>query len=156
MRETQQMEFKASWRDDYLKWICGFANASEAWGRGIQRIVEACKKGGAPDPVLNYTPGDLWLEFPYSQDYLKTLTENEQTEKSKKTPVETRVKTTQKTTQKIVMILKKHLGASRVQLAEMMGDITEDGVKYQLAQMQKKGLIRRVGPAKGGHWEVLK
>ena len=25
--ESQNIEFKESWRDDYLKWICGFANA---------------------------------------------------------------------------------------------------------------------------------
>ena len=25
--ETQTTEFKQSWRDEYLKWICGFANA---------------------------------------------------------------------------------------------------------------------------------
>lgn len=28
MRETQNIEFKQSWRDEYLKWICGFANAN--------------------------------------------------------------------------------------------------------------------------------
>lgn len=27
MREHQNMEWKESWRDDYLRWICGFANA---------------------------------------------------------------------------------------------------------------------------------
>ena len=27
MSEHQQVEWKASWRDEYLKWICGFANA---------------------------------------------------------------------------------------------------------------------------------
>ncbi|MCL2063896.1 MAG: putative DNA binding domain-containing protein [Candidatus Cloacimonetes bacterium] len=27
MTETQQTEYKSSWHDDYLKWICGFANA---------------------------------------------------------------------------------------------------------------------------------
>uniref|UniRef100_UPI003F9B6C34 AlbA family DNA-binding domain-containing protein n=1 Tax=Pseudomonas sp. TaxID=306 RepID=UPI003F9B6C34 len=27
MSEHQQREWKATWRDDYLKWICGFANA---------------------------------------------------------------------------------------------------------------------------------
>jgi predicted HTH transcriptional regulator len=27
MSEDQNTEWKASWRDDYLKWICGFANA---------------------------------------------------------------------------------------------------------------------------------
>jgi len=27
MPESQNTEFKSSWHDDYLKWICGFANA---------------------------------------------------------------------------------------------------------------------------------
>ena len=27
MRESQSIEYKESWRDDCLKWICGFANA---------------------------------------------------------------------------------------------------------------------------------
>ncbi len=25
--ESQNVEFKESWRDEYLKWVCGFANA---------------------------------------------------------------------------------------------------------------------------------
>ena len=25
--EKQNIEYKSSWHDDYLKWICGFANA---------------------------------------------------------------------------------------------------------------------------------
>ena len=25
--ESQNIEFKESWRDEYQKWICGFANA---------------------------------------------------------------------------------------------------------------------------------
>ena len=28
MTESQNIEYKSNWRDDYLKWICGFANAS--------------------------------------------------------------------------------------------------------------------------------
>ncbi len=28
MPETQNIEWKESWRDEYLKWICGFANAN--------------------------------------------------------------------------------------------------------------------------------
>ena len=26
MPEQQNIEYKQSWHDDYLKWICGFAN----------------------------------------------------------------------------------------------------------------------------------
>jgi ATP-dependent DNA helicase RecG len=28
MAETQNIEYKSSWHDDYLKWVCGFANAA--------------------------------------------------------------------------------------------------------------------------------
>jgi ATP-dependent DNA helicase RecG len=28
MSETQSIEYKTNWRDEYLKWICGFANAN--------------------------------------------------------------------------------------------------------------------------------
>ena len=27
MPETQNIEYKSIWKDEYLKWICGFANA---------------------------------------------------------------------------------------------------------------------------------
>jgi ATP-dependent DNA helicase RecG len=27
MHENQNIEFKSSWHDEYLKWICGFAKA---------------------------------------------------------------------------------------------------------------------------------
>lgn len=27
MKESQHTEWKESWRDDYLRWVCGFANA---------------------------------------------------------------------------------------------------------------------------------
>jgi ATP-dependent DNA helicase RecG len=27
MPEQQNIEYKSSWHDDYLKWVCGFANA---------------------------------------------------------------------------------------------------------------------------------
>lgn len=27
MPEQQNIEYKSAWRDEYLKWICGFSNA---------------------------------------------------------------------------------------------------------------------------------
>ena len=27
MKESQHTEWKQNWRDEYLRWICGFANA---------------------------------------------------------------------------------------------------------------------------------
>jgi len=53
MRENQNTEWKESWRDEWLKWLCGFANAKggcagywpERQGEsGIERIFVACRE----------------------------------------------------------------------------------------------------------------
>jgi len=43
---------------------------------------------------------------------------------------------------------------SRAQLAVEVG-ITADGVKYHLDKLRKEGVIKRVGPDKGGYWEIV-
>ncbi len=115
----------------------------EAWGRGIEKMRSACRAHGIPKPVFRFDGGGLWTMF----EFAKAVEEG--------TTRKTTRKTTQKTTQRILSILKAHPTASRKEIAVRLGDITEDGVKYHLDKMKKDGLIRRVGPPKGGHWEVL-
>jgi predicted HTH transcriptional regulator len=75
-------------------------------------------------------------------------------------------KTTQKTTQKtasalspkqqeILNYLSQNPFASRKELSENISGISEDGVKYNLKGLQQKGVIKHIGPDKGGHWEVI-
>ncbi len=49
--------------------------------------------------------------------------------------------------------LKKNPGIARREMAVELG-ITDNGVKYHLKKMQANGLLRRIGPDKGGHWEI--
>ena len=44
--ESQNIEWKQSWHDDYLKWICGFANAQ---GNRLQELLEAQKRNKKND-----------------------------------------------------------------------------------------------------------
>ena len=39
-------------------------------------------------------------------------------------------------------------------MAESLG-INRSAISKHLKLMQTKGIIRRIGPDKGGHWEVL-
>jgi ATP-dependent DNA helicase RecG len=42
MKESQHAEWKETWRDEYLRWICGFANAEGGVleiGRNDQGVV---------------------------------------------------------------------------------------------------------------------
>lgn len=45
--ESQNVEYKESWRDEYLKWICGFANAQG--GRLYIGVNDACEIVGVED-----------------------------------------------------------------------------------------------------------
>ena len=59
------------------------------------------------------------------------------------------IDTTQK---KVLEYFKDNPKATRVDAANALGNITEDGVKFIIAKLQKKGLLKRVGGRKYGEW----
>ena len=63
-------------------------------------------------------------------------------------------KTTQKTTQKILDVLKSDPTATRKELAELLG-LTPDGIKWNIEKLKKAGKLRRIGPDKGGKWDII-
>ncbi len=143
--ESQHIEFKESWRDEYQKWICGFANA-----RG--GIITACKNDGFSTPEFRYDASGIWTTFKFEYPERAT-TQSDQ-------------KTTQKTTQKaiqnlteqqqaILSFLKGHPEATRKEISESLSNITEDGVKYNLSRLQELGLLKRVGGRKQGYWQII-
>jgi len=57
MPENQNTEYKQSWHDDYLKWVCGFANAEGgAIGGPIGGPIS-----GPINSLRDRKPGDLQL-----------------------------------------------------------------------------------------------
>jgi len=93
-----------------------------------------------------YTPGTQ-PEF-IEDDVFKTII-------PLKTPEGTTQKTTQKSTQeKILDLLRESPSLSRKELAEILGDITEDGVKYHIDKLKQKRKIERMGGDRGGHWKI--
>lgn len=55
MDESQNIEYKSSWRDEYLKWVCGFANAN---GGKIYIGVE----DDAPHNIVDLPDADKLME----------------------------------------------------------------------------------------------
>ena len=111
---------------------------------------------------------NLDKNIPYTTEYLdkffgnlllgeKNRLDNRemQIKTAQKTTQKKIVPTTQKTTQKILDILVKNPKATRSELAETLG-MSPDGIKWNLDKLKKSGQIRRIGPDKGGHWEVVK
>ena len=85
----------------------------------------------------------------------KSKDEAESTQKSSQESLQKSIqKSIQKSTQKIVALMKDNPSITTQEIADIIG-ITRVGVAKQIRKMQEQGIIRRVGPDKGGHWEVL-
>ena len=87
----------------------------------------------------------------------ETATQNGQfedidTTQKKEIATQKNLNTTQK---KVLEYFKDNPKATRVDAANALGNITEDGVKFIIAKLQKKGLLKRVGGRKHGEWQVL-
>ena len=64
------------------------------------------------------------------------------------------VKNVVKKSDQIIACLKENPSATRQQLAAATG-LTVRGVERNLMVLKQRGRLRRVGPDKGGHWEVI-
>jgi len=68
---------------------------------------------------------------------------------------ETTQKSSLKSSLKIVVCMQENKNITIPEIAKQIG-ITERGVKKQISKLKADGKIKRIGPAKGGYWEVLK
>ena len=107
---------------------------------------------------------NLEKNIPYTMEYLnkffgnlllgeKNRLDNREMQ-IKEMGAKTTQKTTRKTAQKILDVLVKNPSATRADLASATG-LSPDGVKWNLDKLKKSGKIRRIGPDRGGHWEVV-
>ena len=109
------------------------AGLIEAWGRGIERIIEACKQDVYPLPVWKVEPNGMWVMFEFEVD-----------------------PATQKTTcEQIFELLQHDSKMTRDDLAQAIG-VSADAIKQHLANLQKDNLLKREGGRKEGWWRVVR
>ena len=90
---------------------------------------------------LHIHPSDEWRVQPNLSPSVKT--------------VEKTVEKTTRTVEKILKILSNTPSITVREMSEILG-LSRRGVEEQIKSLKQKGVIRRIGPDKGGHWEVTK
>lgn len=130
---------------------------TQAMGEATPDITEA--KPTTPETTPEIPATTLETEETTLETTLETTPETpsttpETTETTLETPETTLENNSRTASNSIVDLLRHHPDASRAELAEYLG-LTQDGIKYHLSKLRAAGVIRHVGPTKGGHWEVL-
>ena len=93
---------------------------------------------------LHIHPADDWRIQPNLEVKPKTVEKNIET-----------VEKSVKTVEKIIKILSNNPTTTVRELSEMLS-LSRRGVEEQIKSLKQKGIIRRIGPDKGGHWQVIK
>ena len=112
-------------------------NLVEKVGSGISRMREATKKAGIPLPKFEFT-NFFTVTFGRPKTTPKTVG-----------------KTVVKTVGKIIELIMEDSSVTRNELAKKTG-LTVRGVEWNLGKLKKKGLIKRIGSARGGYWKIIK
>ena len=128
----------------------------EKSGTGMGDMIEKCANWGVPAPEwYEDAPDDfrVVLKRPVSG----TGDEKTEQESRVKSSVKSRVKSSVKklsSAEKIVAYLRTAPSASAHELSIVV-NLTVRAIEKNLRSLRESGRLRRVGPDKGGHWEVI-
>ncbi|MBW1822490.1 MAG: winged helix-turn-helix transcriptional regulator, partial [Deltaproteobacteria bacterium] len=119
------------------------AGLIEAWGRGIFKIIHACRVSNSPEPVFKCDFSGFFVEL-FAQK-IKTPSEK-LGEKLGERLGENRLG--------IIKLMQDNQQISIAELSRLIG-ISTTAIERNIKYLKEKEIIKRVGAAKGGHWEVI-
>ena len=135
----------------------------EMWGRGIGLIVNACEKARIAAPKIYEDHGFIYTVFtrPTAQEWQNKVGEvnppsvcTDKVDGTLKSTLKSTPKSTLNSTdRKIVELLAADGRISMVAISTRIG-LSREGVRKAIKRLKDSKIIQRIGPAKGGHWEV--
>lgn len=119
------------------------AQLIEKYGSGIRRIQEGFINYGLPEPTFEEFQGGF------------RVTVHSNSNKTLNTEFGEKFGEKLSDTQRI--IIQSMVVNNKITLSELAKfiNISQRGIEKNVKMLQDNGFIRRVGPAKGGHWEVV-
>ena len=116
------------------------------YGEGVDRIYRELEANGTS--ALSFRTDDFILKISVPKVAEKVsvnVTEN---------AIDTSQKTSQKTSQRIIELVRDNPYISTSEMADIIG-IDRRNIARNIKKLQDQGIVRRVGPDKGGFWEII-
>lgn len=120
----------------------------ERWGRGIEKICDACKELGADLPIYELRGNGLRVHFAALQS---ALIKDSKALKHQSTNADGALE--EAMVIRIIEILRDEPAISQEVLAERLG-ITRRVVQKKINYLKTAGRIERVGGKRYGHWRI--
>ena len=120
----------------------------EKMGTGFRRMKDICKRENSPMPEIEYDECYFYIIFKQSHEYLK-MTQLEDRKKG----VEKVGEKVGENERKIIELIQKNEHITYSELSERVG-IHEKNIFKNIEKLKEKGILKRIGPDKGGHWEI--
>ncbi len=114
----------------------------ETWGRGTLKIARLMREQGLEPPVMAVRERAVVVTFGLPARV--------------KTPVKTgtREKTREKTDAAVLRLLRENPELSMAELADNLNKVPST-IERAIRKLRESGRLQRIGPDKGGHWQVI-
>lgn len=142
------------------------AGLIENWGRGVEKIYQACKKDGSPLPEYTVHLGDIMIQFSAAKGRAATASPNTATEEAPDRVTEKPDGVTERVTevtegvtevteieQAILELLLENPSYTYATLSEKLGR-SRKNISTKIKSLKEKGMIRRVGSDTKGFWDT--
>lgn len=123
----------------------------DQWGNGLKLIGNELAKFKHIKLEWNESGLQFQLQF---IDTLFDKRKSSVNQVNENDTVEEIEKSSEKNIDKIFRLIKDQPDISAKEIALFIG-ISQRAVEKNISKLRKKGIINRVGPAKGGHWEII-
>lgn len=118
-------------------YLAGFI---ESWGRGIEKICEACRSDNLPMPEFTVNPGDIMVKFTAPKDRIV------------REPGGVTEKVTEKE-KEVIELLTIDPGYTYADLAKNL-KVSRKTVSDRIKALKDKGIIERIGSDTKGYWKI--
>lgn len=125
------------------------AGLIESWGRGIERIVEACKKEGYPIPEWNIESNGVWVTFTFERQESQQETVGKERLRTITNDYE-RLNAEERT---ILEYLLEHQHITRKQTIEILS-VQQTKAYHVLDGLVEQGIIERHGQGRGTYYQL--
>jgi len=128
-------------KNPLLAQILYYTGLIDIWGRGTVNISRTLSKEGLEKPIFDESSGYFRIIFKRPKKAIGDTLGEKLGEKLGENFL------------KIMQLIQENKHVTTKQLSEKIG-ISTTAIDNNILKLKKKGLIKRIGPDKGGYWEI--